>query len=288
MTQDINLSISEVIKKYGLLDDRKKTRAYGQNFLTDKSILDRIASSAGAIDPSLDIVEIGPGPCGLTRSILEVFKNNKLICIEKDENLKELHSNFASSFDNKLEFVYDDATTINLSDVTTREVVVIGNLPYNVASQILLNFLKSLDKIDRMVLMFQKEVAERLAAKTGTKAYGRLSVISQLLCEVVKMFDIQPGAFVPAPKVTSSVVRLTRKNISGVDVRQLEKVTQICFSKRRKTIFTILKSLVMPDMLENILSEVGIDRMSRPENITPEQFLALSNRLKSVEKSQKT
>lgn len=273
---DLNLSIRQIIQKYNLFDNRKRAKSFGQHFLCDESLLDKIVLCALPFDDS-DIIEIGPGPCGLTRSILKHSKEkNKLFCVEKDENLKDLHNGIAPYFEN-LKFIYQDALKISPQAISQNETIIISNLPYNVGTQLFLNWLHNLKNIRHMVLMFQKEVAMRICAKVNTKEYGRLSIISQLTCSTEKLFDVSSRAFFPPPKVDSTVIRITPKPDAPNDLRDLERLTAICFQQRRKSIFSILKKY---DGTEEALRSCGIEKLARPENISPEQFLELSREIK--------
>ncbi|MBQ8651128.1 MAG: 16S rRNA (adenine(1518)-N(6)/adenine(1519)-N(6))-dimethyltransferase RsmA [Alphaproteobacteria bacterium] len=280
MDNDLELSISQVIKKYGLLSDKRYSKSLGQNFLTDSTLLDRIARQALPFNGE-DIVEIGPGPCGLTRSILHIFPRTNIFCIEKDCHLKELHNNLKAHLGYRLNFIYKDAINVNLKDITKNRVIIIANLPYNVGTQLLVNWLHEIDKIERMVIMLQEEVVDRICAKTGTKDYGRLSIISQLQCNVEKLFVVSKKAFTPSPKVESAIVKLTPKTSRLQNLTKLEKLTSVCFQHRRKTILNILKKYYKN--CEEVLTSCAIDFKSRPEVIHPELFDILSQKLITTE-----
>ncbi len=275
---DLDLTIAQVIKKYGLLQNKKRSKSFGQHFLCDSSLLKKITHCALPFDDKA-IVEIGPGPCGLTREIVKCSKNNDIYCIEKDINLKELHENFQQNSNSNIKFIYDDALRVKPQSLTEKEIIIISNLPYNVGTQIFLNMLKDLSRISKMILMFQKEVADRICAEVGTKAYGRLSVISQFLCNVEKIFDISNKAFFPEPKIMSSVIKITPKKSEIHRIRKLEQLTEKCFQFRRKTIYKILKKMNLEIDIDKILTECEIDKQSRPENISPQKFLELSEKV---------
>ena len=277
MDNELNLSIAQVIKKYGLFDNRIRAKSFGQHFLCDGTLLTKIVSCALPLGES-DILEIGPGPCGLTRAILNFAYGRQIVCIEKDQKLKPLHDNLLKYSGANLRFIYDDALNVSLNDLDIDKITVISNLPYNVGTKILLHLLKDLDKIQSMVLMFQKEVAERICASPGSKDYGRLSVISQVLCHCEKCFDVSNRAFFPPPDVQSSVIKLTPKINRPHDIKNLEKLTAICFQHRRKAIYTILKKAI-PGFSQNILDSCGIEQNTRPEQISVNKFLNLSNLL---------
>ncbi len=281
MATDLELTIGQIISKYNLLRDKNKSKSLGQNFLCDYSLLKKIVLCAAPFPEGEDIIEIGPGPCGLTRAIVE-FSNqsSNIYCVEKDDNLKTIHQNLQSCYEhNRLHFIYKDALKTDISVLTSKPIVIISNLPYNVGTQLLLNWIPYFDQISRMVLMFQKEVAERIVAMPHTKSYGRLSVIMQLLCKCEKVFNVSPRAFYPPPKVTSSVVRIIPKRNLLLDVKKVENVTAICFQQRRKTILNSLKQHFDSDLLLDIFTKCEIDKNDRPENISPEKFLLLTKLL---------
>ena len=272
MENDLELTIAQIIKKYNLFENKKLAKSFGQHFLCDSSLLDKIVSCALPFG-DCSILEIGAGPCGLTRSIIKRAERRKIICIEKDVSLKQVHDNLLEHTDANIEFIYADALKIKLRDLYPGNYTIISNLPYNVGTQLLLNWLTELAQINVMVLMFQKEVAERICAKPGTKNYGRLSIITQTLCECEKCFDVSNKAFFPVPEVQSAVIRLKPKYNRPNNIANLEKLTATCFQHRRKTIATILKNAKIP---LDCLSICNISQQERPENISPEQFLELS------------
>ena len=265
---DKKWSVSEAIVKYGLLQNRSRSKALGQHFLTDDAILSKIVDYAKPCN-DCDIVEIGPGPCGLTNAICTSIKDTNVFCIEKDVNLKNLHKDFCKNFLN-VKFIYDDALNVNISDFIKKNVIVIANLPYNVGTAIIAHLLKNRDKIEKFVVMLQKEVVDRIVALPNTKEYGKLSVLMQILCKCEKLFDLKPGAFLPHPKVISTVVRLTpyKNMISNDEIEKLDIVLSRCFMQRRKMLnkhFTI-----------EVLNNCSIVPTLRPEALMPEQFLELS------------
>jgi 16S rRNA (adenine1518-N6/adenine1519-N6)-dimethyltransferase len=243
--------------------------------------LRKIVLSALPFRSSEDIIEIGPGPGGLTREIIKLSDpNSRVFCIEKDETMKQVHASLKSD---RTEFIYEDAMMVSLNKLTDKKIVIISNLPYNVGTKLLLNWLHN-DKlvsengsIDRMVLMFQKEVADRITSQPASKTYGRLSIIVQLLCKCEKLFDVSNKAFFPPPRVVSSVIKLTPKGETILNISYLEKITAICFQQRRKTMFSSLKNQFDSNFALSILNEASINPNSRPEVIAPTQFLHLAN-----------
>ncbi|MDR1609452.1 MAG: 16S rRNA (adenine(1518)-N(6)/adenine(1519)-N(6))-dimethyltransferase RsmA [Holosporales bacterium] len=276
-----NLSIVQIIAKYGLLANRGRAKSLGQHFLCDPSLLKKIVAYALPIEDDTHIVEIGPGPCGLTREIVNACSDRCYItCIEKDESLKPIHDELLASSAARLRFIYADAMKVRLQDLEPKQpVTIIANLPYNVGTPLLIGWLKDIANIRKMILMFQKEVADRICATTGTKQYGRLSIISQLTCHAEKMFDISRTAFYPPPKVESTVVKMIPRDIAKFDLASLDVLTAHCFSNRRKTLRKILKEHYGVAVSEEILTSCGIDANARPENVAPRTFLELSKQL---------
>ncbi|MGB4191789.1 MAG: 16S rRNA (adenine(1518)-N(6)/adenine(1519)-N(6))-dimethyltransferase RsmA [Rickettsiales bacterium] len=256
----------------------------GQNFLLDQNITDKIVRFA---QPNLDkdILEIGPGPGGLTRSILA--KNpKKLIVIEQDsrciEALEELKTHYP-----QLEIINDDAIKIKEELLISPKAQIIANLPYNIGTLLLCKWLDQIELWHSLTLMFQKEVALRISANPGTKAYGRLSVISQLLCDVQWHFDLPPEAFYPPPKITSSVISLYPKEIipdKGV-ISSVEQITKILFNQRRKMLRSTIKQVHQD--IDGLIFGTSIELTQRPEELTIEQFVELAhnyNKLKNYDK----
>jgi 16S rRNA (adenine1518-N6/adenine1519-N6)-dimethyltransferase len=247
-------------------------KSLGQNFLIDRNIIQKIVNAANIATEDI-IVEIGPGPGALTYPILK-SNPQKLYLVEKDVSIAQHWKDFES---NLITVVTDDALKIDIDSLTKGKTYkIISNLPYNVGTELLINWL-GCKNIQSMVLMFQKEVVERIVAQPNTKAYGRLSILTQWLCKVEKLFDVSPSAFKPAPKVTSSVVKITPRSKPLFDATQkaLEQVTQACFHQRRKMLRKSLKPL-FGDETEAICEQVGINPSSRPEELSIEQFCGLA------------
>ncbi|MDR2074838.1 MAG: 16S rRNA (adenine(1518)-N(6)/adenine(1519)-N(6))-dimethyltransferase RsmA [Holosporales bacterium] len=279
MKNDLNLTIRQIINKYDLLKNRRFSKSLGQHFLCDYSLLLKIAMCASPFGGDEDIVEIGPGPGGLTRALMECA-TSRIFCIEKDTSMKEIHDNLLKCYkDDRLHFIYGDALNVNLCNLTDRKIVIVSNLPYNIGTPLLLKWMRNMQRIDRMVLMFQKEVADRIVSKPDSKSYGRLSVVSQNLCKVEKMFDVSNKAFYPSPKVISTVLRLTPKQNIDFEVEKLEKLTAICFGQRRKTIFSSMKRHFSQEILETAFKNCEIEKTDRPETILPANFINLLNEL---------
>lgn len=260
--------LRDVIKKHGLWAEKK----FGQNFITDLNITRRIAAQAGSLE-NTHVVEIGPGPGGLTRSILELTPT-KLTAIELDPRCIEALTDVQSLYPN-LEIRQQDALQLDMNDLG-QDLIVIANLPYNISTALLLNWLETHGTFKCLVLMFQKEVAQRLTAFPRTKSYGRLSVMTQWLMNVETCFDLPPSVFTPPPKITSTVVKLTPKKItpSNEEFRVLEKVTTAAFGQRRKMLRSSLKTLDISPL--DLLQASNIEETKRAEELSIDDFLRLA------------
>ncbi len=262
--------LREVINKYGL----RAEKSLGQNFLLDLNLTGRIARCAGNLEGET-VLEIGPGPGGLTRAILSAGVD-QLIAIEKDTRCLDLLAEVSADYDDRLTVHNEDALEIAEEDILETKAHIIANLPYNVATPLLIKWLKKRHLFKSMTLMFQKEVADRIVADPRTKAYGRLSILSQWLCDTSKQFDISPKAFVPPPKITSTVIKLVPLDQPRFEAKQevLEKVVAAAFGQRRKMLRASLKSL--GGNPEEKLEKAGIKPTSRAEELTVEDFCALA------------
>jgi dimethyladenosine transferase len=266
--------LREVIQRHGL-DARK---ALGQNFLLDLNLTQKIARSAGPLEDAT-VIEVGPGPGGLTRAILALGAK-KLIAIERDSRCLPALAEIADHYPGRIEVIEGNALKIDFEALATDgPVKIISNLPYNVGTQLLLNWLlpRSWPPFwESLTLMFQKEVGLRIVAEEDDDHYGRLGVLAGWRTEARMVFDVPPQAFTPPPKVTSSVVHLTpRPEPLPCDVRKLEAVTQAAFGQRRKMLRQSLKALGG----EALLSKAGIDPSRRAETLSVEEFVALANAL---------
>ena len=266
--------LREVIQRHGL--DAKK--ALGQNFLLDLNLTQKIARNAGPLEDAT-VIEVGPGPGGLTRAILSLGAR-KLIAIERDSRCLPALAEIAEHYPGRLEVIEGDALTVDFDALAADgPVKIIANLPYNVGTQLLLNWLlpKSWPPFwDCLTLMFQKEVGLRIVAREDDDHYGRLGVLAGWRTEARMVFDVPPQAFTPPPKVTSSIVHLTpRQAPLPCDVKKLETVTQAAFGQRRKMLRQSLKALGG----EALLSKAGIDPVRRAETLSVEEFVTLANAL---------
>jgi len=247
----------------------------GQHFLLDINLIRRIAASAGDL-AGKTVIEVGPGPGGLTRGLLEVA--GRVIAIERDRRCLEALAPLVDAAEGRLTLIDGDATEISPNDLleTGESAAIVANLPYNAGTQMLINWLRDLSPIDSMTLMFQKEVAERITALSGSRAYGRLSVLAQWLCETEKLFEVPAAAFVPPPKVVSTVIALRPRAAPAfpAEFSVLETMTRAAFGQRRKMLRSSLKSAIA-DPLE-ILEEAGIDPTLRAENLSVDNFCAIA------------
>ena len=265
--------LRDVIKSYGL--DAKKS--LGQNFLFDLNLTGRIARAAMPLDGT--VIEIGPGPGGLTRALL-LAGAEKVIAIEKDRRAIEALGSLVIAAEGRLEIIEGDALEVDIKTLgeAGQRRQIVANLPYNIATGLLLNWLDDLDHLDAMTLMFQREVGQRITAEPGTSAYGRLAVMAQWLCETRSVFDIPPQAFVPPPKVTSSVVQLIPRDapLAPADKTCLEDVTRALFGQRRKMLRSSIKTLKTEGLLEGL----PLTGNERPEVLNIEDFCAIAEALK--------
>jgi 16S rRNA (adenine1518-N6/adenine1519-N6)-dimethyltransferase len=266
----VNLStlkpLKSVIDAHGLA----ARKALGQHFLLDTNITDRIVRYAGDVK-SHHVIEVGPGPGGLTRSLLAAGVK-KLYVIEKDERCLAILAELKAVAGERLEILHGDALKTDLLSAVPGPRKIVANLPYNAGTQMLLNWLDAVYRegpqaFASLTLMFQKEVAERIVAAPGNKDYGRLSVLCQWLCDCRWDMELPPGAFSPPPKVSSAVITLTPRPKPLVDVKKesLEKVVASAFGQRRKMLRGALKSLGVD--AEALLKEAGIDGSLRAERL---------------------
>ena len=252
----------------------KAKKSLGQNFLTDRKILEQITSVIPIEGKT--ILEVGPGTGNLTSFIL---KNNpkKVIVVEKDINLSE---NLRNTFQNQITVINDDILNINENILFNEKVIVFGNLPYNISTEILSRWIINLKDnfwFNHLVLMFQKEVADRIIANHNTSKYGRLSILSNWKLEIRKICDIKPESFSPKPKIDSSLLFFSpKKNFYKInDPKNLEKITRIFFSQRRKMLKKPFNQLFNGD--KKIIDKLKIDLNLRPQNLDFETYYKLTN-----------
>jgi 16S rRNA (adenine1518-N6/adenine1519-N6)-dimethyltransferase len=273
--------LREVISRHGL----RAKRSLGQNFLLDLNLTARIARAAGPFDAGTTVIEIGPGPGGLTRALLAQGAY-RVIAVERDQRAIAALQEIAERYPGRLDVVEADALAFDPSPrLGGDRARIAANLPYNVATPLLVSWL-TLEPwppwYDRLILMFQREVAERIAAGPGTKSYGRLSVLASWRCEARVLFDVAASAFVPAPKVTSTLVELVpRAAPLPCDAKALQRVTQAAFGQRRKMLRQSLRSLGVEPL--RLLAAAGIAETARAEEISIEGFVTLARALNTGE-----
>ena len=265
--------LRETIRRHGL----SARKSLGQNFLLDLNLTGRIARAAGPLE-DVTVIEVGPGPGGLTRALLAEGAH-QVVAIERDERAIAALEEIAAHYPGRLAIVAGDALEFDPGPhLGGAPVRIVANLPYNIATPLLIGWLTAEPWppwYDRLVLMFQREVAERIVAQPGSKSYGRLSVLAGWRSEAKILFDIAPAAFVPPPKVTSSVLQLApRRAPLPCDRGALERVTAAAFGQRRKMLRASLKTLERDPVA--LLESAGIDPTARAEDIPVEGFVALA------------
>ena len=267
-------SLKEVINTHGL----RAKRSLGQNFLLDPSILSHIVKAAGSLQ-GRTVVEVGPGPGGLTRYILE-HPIEHLYVIEMDSRCIEIMEELQEHYLEQLSIITGDALKIDCSQLGQPPRKIISNLPYNISVPLLFQWLEHIEDFESLTLLFQKEVAKRITAQPRTSDYGKLSIMTQWCCDVSKVFDIPAGAFLPAPKVTSTLVNIRPKPAPAkVDDKALQAVTQAGFNQRRKMLRASLKSIVSDPL--SLLEKAGIEPTRRAEELSVDEFCHLANAFSS-------
>jgi 16S rRNA (adenine1518-N6/adenine1519-N6)-dimethyltransferase len=253
--------LRQVIERHGLRADRR----LGQHFLLDPAILRRIALAAGDLS-GRTVLEVGPGPGGLTRALLAAGAS-RVVAIERDPRCIAALAELAGDTQGRLELIEADALSIDLADLTSARLTIVANLPYNVGTALLLRWLDRLERVESLTLMFQREVAERLVAAPRSRSYGRLSVLVQWLCEARLLMHLPAGAFLPPPKVASSLIRLTPRPspLAPAARPALERVLAAAFGQRRKMLRSSLKSLTPQP--EALLTRADVPGSARAEEI---------------------
>lgn len=252
--------------------DMRARKSLGQNFLFDLNLTRRIARSAGTLNGTT--IEVGPGPGGLTRALL-LEGAEQVIAIEKDFRARSVLDSLLIAANGRLQLVEGDALKTPLWEMGNAPRRIIANLPYNIATSLLIQWLEHAPAFESLTLMFQREVAERITAAPGDSAYGRLSILTGWHADAQILFDIPPDAFVPAPKIISSVVQIRPLPAPRFACSQsaLETVTRLAFGQRRKMLRASLKSVGGAPMLE----AAGIDPQARPQDLDIAAFCRLAN-----------
>ncbi|MER9843988.1 16S rRNA (adenine(1518)-N(6)/adenine(1519)-N(6))-dimethyltransferase RsmA [Mesorhizobium australicum] len=269
--------LRDVIERHGL----QAKKALGQNFLLDLNLTGKIARSAGDLT-NATVIEVGPGPGGLTRALLSNGAR-RVVAIERDERCLAALAEISAHYPGRLEVISGDALKTDFAALVAAaagdsgQVRIVANLPYNIGTELLVRWLTVTDWppfYASMTLMFQREVAQRIVASPDSDAYGRLSVLAGWRTQARIAFDVPPQAFTPPPKVTSSVVHLEpRATPLPADVKKLGRVTEAAFGQRRKMLRQSVKSLGG----EALLERVGIDPTRRAETLSVEEFVRLTN-----------
>lgn len=264
--------LRDVLAAHGLT----ARKSLGQHFLLDLNLTGRIARAAGRLDLGTTI-EIGPGPGGLTRALLDAGAR-QVVAIERDDRAIAIQNEIAAAYPGRLEIIADDALKVDAAELGQAPRRIVANLPYNISTVLLLNWLKRIDAFESLTLMFQKEVVDRLAATPRDPNYGRLSVITQWLCEVRPLFNVDKRAFTPPPAVMSTVVQLIPRPqpLAPARMETLEQVTAAAFGQRRKMLRSSLKAL---GPAEELLAAAAIAPTARAEELSVEQFCALAGHL---------
>lgn len=275
-------TLRETLEKHELL----AKKSLGQNFLLDQNITNKIIRSslmAQAKDDFHDsfVYEVGPGPGGLTRAILNA-NPLKLTVIEMDKRCIQIMEELKQSGYPQLNIVEGDALTFNFSSLNHTKAHIVSNLPYNISVPLLTGWLKKMNNFASLTLMFQKEVAERITAMPNNKNYGRLSVLAQLTCNIKTLMNLNPNCFVPAPKIWSTVLLfMPLSKIPDFETLQkVEKITELAFGQRRKMLRQSLKCIAN---LEDICTKIGVQTTMRAENLSPYQFLQIAENFKTKE-----
>lgn len=263
--------VSEMMRECGL----EPKKQFGQNFLFDLNLTGRIARSVPNID-TVPVVEVGPGPAGLTRALL-MAGAMRVVAIEKDKTTEPILSRVVAASDGRLSVIFDDALRVDFSALGLEEYAICANLPYNVGTELLIGWLQKIahgEQIKSMTLMFQREVAMRITAHPGDEHYGRLAVLTSLIADSRILFDVPNTAFVPRPKVQSAVVQIipNADKISRIsDLSKIEQITARLFGQRRKMIRGIIPNVDW--------EKYGLTGTERAENLSPETFALLAENL---------
>ena len=255
-------------------------KSLGQNFLTDINIINKIID-IGDVNKKDDILEVGPGTGNLTKEIIKK-KPKKIFLIEKD---KLLYRNLKKEFKNKINIFNEDILKTNEKNLSKKKLIVFGNLPYNISTQILTKWILNCNSsfwYKKLILMFQKDVAERITAKTNTKNYGRLSIISNWKLKITKHFDVSRNCFYPKPRVESSVLSFIPeiKHVKFQNAKNLEIVTRVFFSQKRKMINKPIKQLF--NNSNEILNKLKINSNLRPQNLSKEIYFEITKEYENL------
>lgn len=266
-------SLADTVSRHGL----NARKSLGQHFLLDPNLCAKIARAAAPVD-QVTVLEIGPGPGGLTRALLEAGAR-RVVAVERDQRCVAALADLVRAWPDRLEIIAADALKVDLDERLSGPVKIVANLPYNVGTALLIRWLAAPERYISLTLMFQKEVAARLTAAPGTKDYGRLSILAQWRCETRRLFDVSAKAFTPPPKVTSTVIQLVPRPVPlfPAEPAALARVTAAAFGQRRKMMRAAMKGLVADP--EKFLIANGVDPRVRAEMLEIEKFCALARAL---------
>jgi 16S rRNA (adenine1518-N6/adenine1519-N6)-dimethyltransferase len=268
--------LREVIRRF----DLAARKSLGQHFLLDLNLTGRIARAAGDLSAGT-VIEVGPGPGGLTRALLDAGAQ-RVVAIERDARCVAALADLVAASGGRLTLVEADALEVDVATLGPAPRRIVANLPYNVGTPLLIGWLGQIDALAGLTLMFQKEVAERLTAAPGDEAYGRLAVLTQWLTVPRQLFDIPAAAFTPPPRVTSTVVGLTPRPapLAPAERRDLEAVTAAAFGQRRKMLRASLRALGVDT--QALLTAAGIEPTERAERLSVEAFCRLARELRTL------
>ena len=247
----------------------------GQNFLQDSEIAEQIVSAAGDLK-DCNVIEIGPG-FGILSKIIVNYPVKQLISIEKDRRFVTIYEDLMQKYREKCKIINTDALSIDEREIVAKPVKIIANLPYNISTILLFKWIEYINFFNKLTLMFQKEVAERIISSPGSKSYGSISVIVQWLCEVKYEFTVPARLFKPQPKVNSAVISIIPRAKPAIEAcrETLQKITKMLFSHRRKMLRVSLRQIT--NSAKEVLNQTNIEETLRPEELTIEQFCSLAN-----------
>jgi 16S rRNA (adenine1518-N6/adenine1519-N6)-dimethyltransferase len=256
------------------MHDLRAEKSLGQNFLLDQNITDKIVRLSGNFE-GVTAIEIGPGPGGLTRSLL-ASPAKRVVAIEFDPRSVAAITELKTIYGDRLDVIHGDAMKIDICDISKAPRAIVANLPYNISVLLLVKWLELIRNdnsvVDFMSLMFQKEVADRILATHGNKTYGRISVMAQWLCTTKRLFDLPPSAFTPPPKVKSSVVQFSPRTLSDDEpsFETMEKILAAGFNQRRKMVRSSLSDFA------SAMEQAGTDQTLRAEDLSVEDFVKIA------------
>ena len=255
----------------------KTKKSFGQNFIYNKGILTKIVNKS-KINEKINVLEIGPGPGGLTRAILKA-NVDQVFVIEKDKELLPILIDLKNEFPNRLNIIFKDALKFDINSLGKHPFKIISNLPYNISNVLLMKWLTSdlyMSSCISLTLMFQKEVAERIVAKTGSSKRSRISLITELYTNPKLLFNVAAGSFIPKPKVSSTLVyfEILKKPRYKINKDRFKIIIEAAFTQKRKMLRSSLKN-IFPD-IKYVLKEVGIEETQRPQSVDLKSFCKLS------------